>query len=714
MILIAFGLVRSLDPLPVETLRLAVFDLYQRYHPRVDAQRQTVIVDIDEKSLAALGQWPWPRTHLARLTNNLMAYGAVVVGFDAVFPEPDRLSPDQFATTAGLNAEATAILKALPNNDVAFAEVLSRGRVVLGQATSINAQSSDRKPKKPAVALLGEKPHRFLKDFRGVVRNIAPLEDAVAGVGMFSLDPESDGVVRRVPAVIKVDKVLYPALTIEMLRIATQQKAYAIRAGPYGIQSVHVGPFQIPTDKFGRIWVNFARQDPSRYVSAVDVFTATAPPELIKNKLVLVGTSAEGLKDLRHTPVDNFLPGVEVHANVLDTVLSKAYLERPLDVEGMEISGALVAGLLILLLVPMVGARWTLAVLVVLLGALGGGSWYMYTEERLLLDVTYPGLSTFGLYVLLTYVGYSREAAQRRQIRGAFGQYLSPALVEQLAEEPERLKLGGTMREMTLMFTDVRDFTAISERFKRDPEGLTSLINAVLTPLTDLILRHDGTIDKYMGDCIMAFWNAPLDDAEHARHACRAALSMVASLAGLNERLRAQAEAEGATYHPIRVGIGLNTGECCVGNVGSQHRFDYSALGDTVNLAARLEGQSKNYGIVTVMGAGTRQAAPEFAALELDLITVQGKTEAVTIHGLLGDEAMSASESFQALNEAHDQMLAAYRGQEWGNARALAARRRALDGSAAGLYDLYDDRINQYEADPPPPDWDGVYIATSK
>jgi adenylate cyclase len=270
------------------------------------------------------------------------------------------------------------------------------------------------------------------------------------------------------------------------------------------------------------------------------------------------------------------------------------------------------------------------------------------------------------------------------------------------------------MKDMTLLFCDVRGFTSISELYKSYPQGLTSLINRFLTPTTNIILERLGTIDKYMGDCIMAFWNAPLDDDDHAGHACESALAMMDCIVDLNVTLKAEAEAEDKRFIPIKVGIGLNSGECCVGNMGSEQRFDYSVLGDDVNLASRLEGQSKTYGVDIVVGENTRQRAPGYATIELDLIKVKGKNEAVRIFALMGDPETCQDPAFQALADRHAAMLEAYRGQRWDEARALATECRQLDGKISGLYDLYDERFDDYEANPPGDDWDGIFVATSK
>ena len=727
ILLLVLGVVRSLDPEMVQIWRSKAFDQYQIIQPRElppgGLPNGVTIVDIDEESLEQIGQWPWPRTLLAKMVDNLMKMGAIVIGFDVFFVEPDRMSPDKFAASvSGLQPELAKQLKRLPSNDRVFALALKQGKVVLGQSGFQSKIGEGKKlPKGTPRAFKGGDPRSVIVATPGMVGNIPILERFAAGRGMVTLKPESDGVVRRVPAIIGVEKEVYPALVIEMLRVAAGPSTYLVRSekdvgtGKVLVKDIVIAKgFEIPTDPGGFIPVYYRPHDTDLYISAKDVIDGTAPLDRIKGNFILVGTSAAGLPDIRTSPIDAVLPGVEVHANMLETILSEQYLKRPLDSAGVEIVMALVAGLLMIILVPTIGAAWTLGLLVVLFGGLTGYSWYEYTEKLTLVDVTYPNSSTFALYLLLTYTSYAKTMAEKKQVRGAFSQYLSPALVEQLAEEPDRLTLGGEMKDMTLLFADIRGFTTISEQFKTDPTGLTNLINRFLTPMTDMILSRQGTIDKYMGDCIMAFWNAPLDDLRHPQHACDSALSMFTALEGLNEEIKAEREAAGEPFFPINIGIGLNTGECCVGNMGSAQRFDYSVLGDAVNLAARLEGQSKTYGVGIVIGDLTQQAAPEYASVELDLLAVKGKSEAVRIFALLGDAEMAQSPEFQDFKAKHDIMIATYRSQDWEGTRKLFAEHRQLEGSLDVLYDLYEERMVEYELNPPGDDWDGVFVATSK
>jgi adenylate cyclase len=368
-------------------------------------------------------------------------------------------------------------------------------------------------------------------------------------------------------------------------------------------------------------------------------------------------------------------------------------------------------------LAPMFGPVTLIIMGAVFAALLAGTSWYFYTQHRLLIDFTYPLLSTTLIYLTLIFSNFVREQAQRRRIRSAFSQYLSPALVAQLAQSPEKLVLGGEEREMTIMFSDVRGFTTISESYKHDPHGLTTLMNRFLTPLTNAILDRKGTIDKYMGDAIMAFWNAPLDDDQHQINACHAALDMLDRIDALNRLRQTEAENGGHVYIPINVGIGLNTGICVVGNMGSDLRFDYSVLGDSVNLASRLEGQSKEYGFPIIVGSKTALAVKDkFAILELDFIMVKGKKEPEVIYAIAGREDVTHSERFQTLRNLTIEMLACYRSRDWDGALYAVERGRNSDVANAleKLYDLYEKRIRAYQETPPPADWNGSFALLTK
>ena len=724
-LLVGFTVLRLADPAPVRELRLRTFDMFQLVDPRVKKIKPVTIVDIDEASLAKLGQWPWPRTTLADMVINLTNLGAVAIAFDVMFFEPDRLNPDVAARTMRFIDEATrAKLRELPSNDQVLADAIGHSRVVLGE-TGLDVARSEPDESLPltGVATLGEDagqdPLSYVFEFPGLQRNVPVLEKAAAGRGLLTILPERDGIVRRVPMVLRAQGSPMPSLSLEILRVVTGTPSILIKSNKAGIESIKLKGLEIPTDGNGQLWIHFARQDRSRsiYVSAADVLAGTAPVDKIKGKLVLIGTSAVGLNDIKTTPVSPATPGVEIHAQILESVLSGGVVSRPGWAFGAEFIAAMLAGLLVIIFAPNLGPWRLIAVGALFATFLGGASWYFYQHQREMIDSTYPLLSTTAIYLTLIFSSFVNEQRQRKQIRGAFAQYMSPALVEQLAQSPEKLQLGGEEREMTILFSDVRGFTSISESFKQDPQGLTRLMNRFLTPLTNAILARKGTIDKYMGDAIMAFWNAPLDDKQHQLNACSAAVDMLERIGELNKIREQEAEDEGQIFLPLNVGVGLNTGVCVVGNMGSDLRFDYSVLGDSVNLASRLEGQTKEYGFPIIVGSNTALAVKDqFAILELDFIMVKGKKEPEVIYAIAGREDVMHSERFQRLRNLTIEMLACYRSRDWDGALAAIERGRKTDEarSLEYFYNLYEARIRDYRENPPSPDWNGAYQLLTK
>jgi adenylate cyclase len=718
-LLIGLAALRVYDPAPVQELRVRVFDSFQRIDPRVKTARPVTIVDIDEKSLAKFGQWPWPRTRIADMIINLTKLGAAAIAFDIVFAEPDRLNPDAIADSMRYIDEVTRTrLRELPSNDQILADAIKRSRVVLAETglAQVNPQLDKTFPV-TGMAMLGEDPQPFLFEYAGLLRNVRVLEDAAAGRGLYSIKNERDGIIRQVPLILQAQGQIMPSLSFEMLRVASRTPTILVKADGHGIKGLRLNGFEVPTDGNGRLWVHFAKQDPSIYVSAADVLDGTIPPDKVDHKLVLIGTSAVGLNDIKTTPVSSAMPGVEIHAQVLEAALTHALLSRPSWSLGLERIAALLLGLLVIIFAPMFGPAVLVAIGALFASLLIGTSWYFYTRQQLLIDFTYPLLSTTAIYLTLIFSSFVREQAQRRQIRSAFGQYLSPALVEQLAQSPEKLVLGGEEREMTIMFSDVRGFTTISESYKSDPQGLTALMNRFLTPLTNAILARKGTIDKYMGDAIMAFWNAPLDDTQHQLNACEAAVDMLERIDELNKLREIEAQDGGHAYIPLNVGVGLNTGTCVVGNMGSDLRFDYSVLGDSVNLASRLEGQSKEYGFPIIVGSTTALAVKDkFAILELDFIMVKGKKEPEVIYAIAGREDTAQSGRFQRLRNLTIEMLACYRGRDWDGALEAIERGRKTDEahSLELLYHLYEARILGYKKNPPPEDWNGAFALLTK
>ncbi|MDX6768633.1 MAG: adenylate/guanylate cyclase domain-containing protein [Elusimicrobiota bacterium] len=734
----------------VEGVQHRAFDAFLNIRPRPYVDAGVRVVDIDEETLGRYGQWPWPRTLVATLITRLLERGAAVVAFDVVFPEDDRTSPDKVISSWPDEGELKEVKSRLArmtafNHDARLARRLKGWPVVLGFAPV--GERTPRLPEQKAsyafsfafsktkdaagvsdFGLEYDNPRLYVSDQKGATSNITRLDAAVSGLGSIGFLPEHDGLIRRAPLFTRLQDNLYPSLALEALRVAQDATGFAVKIGgtsgetwlqrlldrQTGITKVKVGKMVVPTDGAGRLWVYYTRERAPRSLPAWKVLDPKASIAGLEGAVVFIGTSAQGLRDLRATPLDPSLDGVQVHANLAEQMLLGEYLQRPGRADKLEVLFTALAALLLIGLLARLGAAWAAPVGVGMTAAAVWASWHAYTTWHWLLDPVFPVATLAAVFASFVATGYVMSEKDRRRITDTFGRYLSPKVVAKLADKPGAVELGGETREMTFHFCDIRGFTTISEKF--DPHGLTDFINKFLTPMTQIILDHDGTIDKYMGDCIMAFWNAPMDVPDHARKACAAALAMHARLKELNDAWQAEAKAAGRDLPLIEIGTGLNTGPCVVGNMGSTLRVDYTVLGDDVNLASRLEGQSKGYGVKVVIGPRTRQQAPEFAAIELDLIKVKGKTEAVRIFALLGSPEEARSEAFQALAAAHEAMLAAYRAQKWDEATAALARVAGLGKPwrLDKLVHLYEERIAHFKATPPGADWDGVFVATSK
>jgi adenylate cyclase len=741
-----FGLIiRIGDPTPINILRNVSFDIYQQSKPRELTQLPVAILDIDDRSLEELGQWPWPRTKLADLVRGVAAAGAAAIAFDIVFSEPDRLSPNQIAAdNPSLPKELANHLSQMPENDDLFAQAIATFPVILGQTTVRTAAGNRRQKSEMVVAehaLIGLDPTPFLIKFPDVVQNLPKLEANASGRGVINARPDSDGVYRRVPVVMSVQGNIRLGLTPELLRVATGGGAFAVRTNEAGIEGVVVARQLVKTAQDGTVWPYLTPSSPSRYVSASDLMSGRLPQGRLAGHLVLVGTSAIGLEDFRPTSLGELMAGVEIHAQVLENILSKTMLIRPNYTIAIELVVTLLLCLLVIALAPSISARLLISMSLLLLIGYVGASYYLFYTKRILLDPSFPVLSTFLTIMLISTVNYLREERKRREIRGAFSQYVSPDLVDQLSRNQEQLTLGGETRELTLLFSDVRGFTAIAEDFKDDPAALTLLMNKFLTILSNAIMDSHGTIDKFMGDAVMAFWNAPLDSEDHAQQACRAALRIVADIKAFNSRRLAevrlarikrnrrnkgqklieglQSGKSAERVHKINIGIGINTGQCVVGNMGSDTRFDYTALGDPVNVASRLEGQSRYYGVQIILGSATvEQVKDTFAVIELDNVRVVGKTLPENIFTLLGDENLLKNADFQRCVALNTGMLTAYRAQDWDTVQTLLPQLSELFGQLRlnmdGYITLYQDRIEELRLNSPGPEWDGVYSFISK
>lgn len=705
---------------PLEEVGLRVFDTLSRTAPRAYVDAPVRVVDIDEDSIARLGQWPWPRTDLARLNRVLAAAGAKAIAYDIVFSEPDRTSPAAVAARLGLGDRFAG----LPDNDKVFADSMAGAHVVNGLFLLPQARGAPVEPK-AGIALKGSMPDKAVRSFPGAIQALPVLQANAAGAGSLSLPGDADTIVRRAPLVALNGRQLVPSLSLEAVRVwagednilvTTSDASGGTRAKPGSVVSVRVGGIEVPTNDAGEMWLHYAPAGREQVIPAWKLLGGGMTPAQVKaavgGRIVFVGASATGLLDLVATPLAAREPGVLVHAQAAEQMILGQFLERPDWAPGLELALVLLLGGGLALLLPRLGAAAGAVVGALGIAAVAAMSWLAYTRANYLLDPTYPALAIVLVYVVQTAMVFYREERRRAYIHRAFDRYLSPELVKQIAADPARLELGGEEREMTVLMCDIRGFSRISERLS--PQQVIEFLIAFLTPMSDLLLAHKATLDKYIGDAILAFWNAPLDNPDHFRDGARAALAMVAKLGELNREMPASM---GDVWpEQVNIGIGLNSGLCCVGNMGSRQRLSYSLIGDTVNVASRLEGLTKLYGVPIVVGSALAAHLEAFALLELDRVRVVGRDAPETIFALAGDEGVAGSAEFQALAAAQQAFLHAYRAADWAEAeRRLGelAPGYAAHGFAP-LGGLWRDRLAALRADPPGPGWDGVYQATEK
>ena len=721
VLLVGAVFVRYIDPFFVRALRLAAFDSYQQINPeKYDPDLPIRIVDIDEQSLSAIGQWPWPRTTVSDLFVGLASKGAAVVAFDILFAEPDRTSIEEIVKRLPkAQADLVANLSAgQPTNDQVFADALKKNPSVL--AVALDQRVKAEFHPKAGFAVAGQDPRPFISDYAGVTKNLPELDNAAHGLGALNWIPDRDQVVRRVALVFRIGATLVPSLAAEALRVAQGASTYVLKASnasgetsfgqETGLNHIRIGQTEVPTDNTGAIYLKFRHFNQADYIPAWKVLAGKISKEEIEGRIVIVGTSAPGLLDLRATPLDAAVPGVDIQAQVIEQLLTGRFLTRPDYALALEQFVVLVLGTILVFLLPRVSPVAAVAIGLFTIGIVVVGSWIAFRYASLLIDSSFPALAIGSITAAVTSFVYYGVEAQRGQIRRAFDQYLAPAVVREIIAHPEKLTLGGEERELTLMFCDVRNFTAVSQGLSA--VDLTQFINELLSPLSAIILEQRGTIDKYMGDAIMAFWNAPLDDPDHAAHACQAALRIFGKMGELNSAWQQRAELEKRTYQKVEIGIGLNTGRCCVGNLGSAHRFDYSAIGDEVNVTSRFEGLTKIYGVPAIVGKQTLTQG--FAALELDAVSVKGRTRATQIYTFF--ETLGATEDQQKrITQQHKVFLTAYRKQDWDAAERLIHDCRAVGvAQLNACYSLFADRIKLLRETSLPADWDGSFAMTEK
>lgn len=725
-------LLQLANPAALERVRMQVFDAYQVAAPRADAREERVaVVDIDEESIERLGQWPWPRTDIAELNRRLGAAGAAAVVYDIVFSEPDRTSPSEIAARyrqTGRGQELDGALgegfARLPSHDALLAESFSKVPVVTGFFLEAAKRGRPVEPK-ASFTLHGSLPVQNVKSYEGSLQALPELEAAATGNGSLSLESDADGIVRRVPLVAIHQGTLIPGLSLEAVRVArkagspnlvTSDGSGETSSAPGAAVSVRLDGTKIPVTDAGEMWVHFPQQGSRAMLRASQIVTGAmtddALARAVDGRIVFIGGSAVGLQDLVSTPLSDRIAGVTVHAAAAEQILAGDFIERPDWAFGLELMLVLVFGTILALLLPRLGAAKGALAALFGIGAVTAGSWFAFTQASYLLDPTYPALALAVIYGVQTVAVFYREERQRSYIHAAFDRYLSPEIVRQIAADPGKLELGGEERDMSVMMCDIRGFSRISERYT--PREVIDFLIEFLTPMSEILLASRATLDKYIGDAILAFWNAPLDDPDHHRNAARAALAMIAKTDELNRTMPGRA---GVVWpDEVKVGIGLNSGLCCVGNMGSKQRLSYSLIGDTVNVAARLEGLTKTYGVPIIAGDTLAEQLDGFALIELDQVRVVGRDATEKIFALLGDEELRAESGFDRLASSHAAMLDAYRAQQWDRADAALANgyREYTKFGIPKLHDLFIRRIAALRQSPPGESWDGVFQATQK
>ena len=655
---------KILNPAAVESIRMKGFDLLMLSDQQIKSEN-IVLVDLGEASMERLGQWPWDRRELAKIVSRIGELEAAMVILPIIMTERDRLGGD---------------------------DTLSQE---LGKINSVIVQAPTNQNKRPdavrrGVSVMGGDPDAYLFTWPGALAPRPELAQSAGGVGTVAVAPELDGVVRRMPLIVNIGTDYYPNVTLEAIRVLTGEQSYQVRMNDNGVEKVRIpGIPVIDTDPHARIWL--------RWANTFDRVEATELMERnidLKNKIVIVGLTVEGLGGIIATPRGEMWAH-DLQAIALQTVINGNSPNRPGWSELAEILAIVLVTIVVMILMPRLPI-WAMALLLVAtIAAIVQTGLSLWAEHSFLLDIYFVAAAAILIYGHGLFARFVKEFLQKQQVKKQFGTYLSPALVAQLQKNPEKLTLGGDERELSIMFTDVRGFTTISEHYGENVQGLTQIMNRYMTAMTAKIIENNGTLDKYIGDAQMAFWNAPVDEARHAHQAVKTALEMMESLDEFNREI----EAEGVP--PFGMGLGINTGVVVVGNMGSKHRFDYTCLGDSVNLASRLEGQSKPYGVRIILGQRTAELVKdEYPVIELDNIAVKGKNVGVKIYTL-----------GKTVSYKHDTYLRAYYSGDWKRARKLAEELSADD--SVTIRDYYKKMIERFD-DGLPANWDGTYRATSK
>ncbi len=690
--------VRVIDPYPVQAVRSFYFDYLQRLSPREYASLPVRVVDIDEVSLAAIGQWPWPRSKLAELVVRLADdYGVSAIAFDVLFPEPDRLSASRVLADPTimdlLAAPPTAAVLARLDNDQNFASAMDGRNVVLGFAEANTGKKPEAYDKSGFVEI-GATPASALFELRSTTGIVPVLKDAAKGLGGINVSPLGESeIIRTVPMLWRSPAGILPSLSLEALRVALNENTTMLVGTPgldSVVASIRVGDFAIPTTADGQLWLRYRHENPALYVSAGSVLAPGYDPELraaLEGNIVFIGSSAAGLLDIRATPLGESVPGVSIHAQILEQILTGDFLVRGDYQGGLEVIAFICVSAIVVSVMSISGpavsmAAGAAAALLMLIT-----SWGFFVDGTLF-DATFPLFGGFSIFLLLSAYQFIVADREKRLIRRSFSHYVAPAVLQEIEKSGHRLELGGQMRAVTVMFCDMRDFTPLSETMTAP--NLVSLLNNLFSILSECVLKENGTIDKYIGDSIMAFWNAPLEMADYRKKACSAALGIRDALKQFNQTAQLSGQ------RPLAVAIGLSSGPACVGNIGSLQRHSYSAIGDTVNVAARIETSCRRIGYDVVISDDTCAGVSDMATLYAGHVALKGKSDRTALHILIGNELIAKSMAFSKLRSCHEKLLAEIAEDGRISARSIErckAEALGLDAGLMGFYDKLSDRL---------------------
>ncbi len=716
-----------------ETMELKSLDLRFVTRGAIQPGPEVAIVTIDEQSLDKFGRWPWPRKRIAELVDTLSdEYEVNSIGFDIVFAEPDHTSDSTFIndlnqklTSLNINDEnLTSYLEEIRltrDNDAILEDAIKRSeRTVLGyffhtsdedlkhlEGETDDGQGYFKRSAYSSIQFLSAAAQEtnFTRNVFSVESNLPRFSADAKGFGYFNVFPDPDGTVRWAPLLMKYKDTYFPPLALQLARTYLGNPTLSLNVAEYGVDSVTLGDTQIPTDEGGGLLINYRGKNKTfPHYSVYDIITKKTPKEKLEGRIVLVGATAIGIYDMRVTPFSGVFAGVEIHANIIDNILKKDFLFRPDWVSLVDLAIILFVGLLLGYLLPKLGPLPGAITVILIFLAFTGGNFYLFVNGGIWLNYVYPIFSLLTIYTSITLWHYMTEEKERKKVRNAFQYYMTSSVVQEVLNDPDKLKLGGEKKNLSVLFSDIRSFTTISE--KMEPEELVHFLNEYLTVMTDIVFNHDGVLDKYMGDAIMAIYGAPAERTDHAYRACITALEMMQSLRELHKPW------EERGLPKMNIGIGVSTGPMVVGNMGSERRFDYTVMGDTVNLGARLEAINKMYGTNIIISEHTYTAVKDIMACrELDVVKVKGKDLPVKIYELMARKG--GDDRYATLAGLFEKGVGFYRGMKWDEAIQTfneVLKLRANDSASK----LYIERCNALAKDPPPADWDGVFTMTTK